>query len=1167
MKLQRLMHSRPNILRSTVVGCMLVCSLPSGAAPSTELAREFCTELEYVPGGFAIVTKASGQVRVGRVDALNQVFFKPSYRSHQPDVRSVTSGFHNGSTEQLALASPTANRVIFAPVDGTSTVPYFPRQPGPNGVSLYREGNGSPDRLLLHCLYGPASSSPPFPDDYLEATEGSNMGNPVLINEAAKNFDLDAMQPLYLDSIARREAVAGWYFPDGPRLLLLYDDNGKIGPTLGDPLPPETRFASNARRADGGLMVVGYVIGSKDVTLINIDTSSTPWQPVSPYRVDTLPFGVGSISAATGADAPNGLLITSDDGTGSAYGQIDESGGKIDIVQDFTSTPDKIIHGFLPVTGHGAILLEGDERGSSSFRFHVWDGSRFTLKDSGSLPPTLPAQTTFATLLWYDNEPLVDLDAKLLQLDVEPDWTNGAGPVPADLTRENYVDQGTGLANPLAITPSVPGQATHVLTNQLLDTCSLAVLQPNSALFTPPLRVEPASDNYNDAVLAEALANTDYEILYREDRPGAPWQTYTFAFGVGYSSSWQFYARHLGTGESGPIISRTYTFPAEGLLGMDSDKDAVPDFVEQWLGLDPNGGPDTDNDLQSDLEEILSSTNPGDSQDVTQTENRNPPFAGEGFLLIAQAFDATTGEASPGEQIQVRSMSSSILDNGKVENLTTPPALVGQLGAHLTVNTPIPHRHWAVLSSPVYFNLGTMASPPRNGREVFRLLQVPDLALPTVNPALSGTDLASDAQAWIDAAQVAYGTYHPADDISGIHPLDTAIAVIGEAALYDALLRLDPEIQDSLDVPQTIINPPHPYIPGYRQFTLFGERDGDAGRHPLTEPMIAALEADGLSFANLLTLIEVAANAATPEAEALRDVTTALYNHHVANSSTTPLMPLPLEVLRLLARQQPRPVEYDPMPGITEGDIIQAQTAITGILDQLPAAYRPITSITVEVGPPSLPDQAFGYTNISSGNPVVFLDSFGEIFTLDQGLGLAHGTRISALGYNDLTPPEGHEAIEPLGLTVLSVPMASNSDSNGNLLDDDWEEFFFGALGVVNPFDPHPVNGFSYLQLFLLGHDPRCEDPPPDESMVLLELSDPEVIILPNSNFGLRFEFPDIFFNNFAWSLSQSPDLQVFSEIPGAVFQSEGDNHYLVDVGAIYSGFERRFFRIEMALP
>jgi hypothetical protein len=1165
-----------HVLRLTWSLTALLVVNPLIASASTELPEEHFTALEFGAGNFALIDKATGQVRVGTVSVTQSTSFAPTMRTHQPDVSAVAAGFHNGVVEQLVLASPTANRAMFAPVDGSPTTPYFPRQPGPAGISLYRKGLFTPDRLLLHSLYGPASSSPPYEDDYLESTEDANLGSAVFNDEVGGLLDLAAVQPLYLDSKARREAAAVWDSLSAPTFLLIYDDSGSVDSTFSDPLPAGTKLATNVLDVASNLMVVGFVPGSKSLTLITIDTGVTPWEPVAPFPTDAVPFKVGTVAATSGlAGAPDGILLTSHDGTQAAFGEIVAGGTQVNILQTFTNSLGLQINALVPIPGRGIMRFEGPGGGrSTNFVYDAWKGAQFATKDFGVLPPVLPAQTSFATILWYDAEPLVNLNAKLLQLDTEPDWTNGTGALPAALTKETYVDQTTGLANPLAIAPPSPGGAVHVLTNQLLDTCSLAVLKHNAALLDPSLTVDPPSGSFDDTILIQALADSDYEILYREDRAGSTWRTYEFAFGIGYPSTWQFYAKHLSTGDTGPIASRTYTFPLANLLEMDADKDSVPDFVEQYLGLSATGGSDSDNDLQSDLEEIidlsaLDGDAPNDPNQFTPAASRNAPFAGEGFLLIAEAFDTTTGKASPGEAIEVRNMAGAVLDSANVEVLTSPPALVGELGANLTINTLTPQRHWAVLNSPIYFDLGTAPPEPRDGREVYRLLQVPNLALPTINPALVGNNLEADAQAWIAAAQAAYLIYEPVTAISELHPLDTTVSAIGEAALYDALLALDHGAQTALGVPQTIPadpGPPTPEIPGYSLFTLFGDRDGDAERTPFSEEMLVALESAGLSFANLLTLIEVEVNGVSPQALALRDVTDAIYDHHVANSDTTPLMPLPLDVLRLLVRGQAVPSDYDPMAGITPSDLTDARTAISAILTQLSTAYRPVSTITVEVGPPTVPGQAYGYTNINSTMPVVFLDQFGDLFTLDQGLGIAHTTLISVQGYTDVTGPAGHEAIEALVLTVLSIPQPSDTDANANLLDDDWEGFFFGGLGVVGPFDLHPANGFTYLQLFLIGHDPRCEDTP-SEALASLNFPVPEIVVLANSNYGLQFEFPDEYFDNFEWSLQESAGLMTFNDLTGAVFQALGGNHYVVDVGAAYSSFVRRFFRIGIALP
>lgn len=1141
-----------------VPAALLLLACPSPGAPSTDLPGEFYTGLEQSVGQFALVDKASGQIRIGTVTAGNSASFTGPFRTFQPDVTAVTSGFLSGGTEQVALSSITSNRVIFAPVDSSPTTVFFPQYPGPDGVALVRQNGAAIDRILLDSVYGPSALHA------LELTEKANLGTPAFIVDAAPLAPITSLQPHYLAANSRREAVCVSNASVSPRFLHVSDLGLVIGGRFSDPLPLGTRLATNIRNLANRLTVVGFVPGSATLTLITIDTIPTPWVSITPFPTDTVPFPVGNVAAAVGlAGAPNGLLITSQDGTQAAYAQVNAAGTMVNIVQNFTNSPGLLINAMVPVPGRGILRLEGPGGPSTDFIYGAWDGAQFANKDTGPLPSLLPPQTDFATILWYDGEPSIDPNAKLLQLDIEPDWANGTGPLPSALTRETFATSAGGLENPLLLALTPPTGATYVITNQLLEACSLAVLRPNSALLDPPLTVVPPSGNYDNPVLVDADSiETDYDIFFREDRAGVPWQQYEYAFGVGYPSTWLFYAKDKLTSATGPILSRAYSF-APTYSTFDSDNDGVPDFVEQWAGLDPNGGADSDGDLQSDMEEILQGTDPNDITDFEADPLlRDPPFIGEGFLLIAEALDTTIGEASPGETIEVRNMSSAVLDDDAVQVLAAPPVLVGQLGAPIKVLTPVSFRHWAVLNSPLYFGLGNVPSPPHDGREVYRLLQIPDIPLPVINPVLVGNDLDTDAAAWIAAAQAAYAAFEPVTSITDIRPLDTAVAVLGEAALHAAFLPIDP---GTLGFPTD-----------QSFFTLFGQRAADSERTPLSEAMVLALEVSGLSFNNLLAILDAQVAAAAN----LQTLVTAIYDWHVVHSDPAdvpnymPGLPLPLDVLRGLiigndlpfevAPDPPGPPNWDYRPAIAQPVVDAAKAELAAALALLPSAYRPVANWIIEIGPPTMPDQKYGYTNTGTLNPAVLLNQFGEFITLDQGLGLAHGTLISVQGYTDVTGPAGHDAIEAIAVAVQSVPLASDSDLNANLLDDKWEQFFFGAHGVVGPFDLHPVSGFTYLSYHLAGADPRDDSMDPPVINVLPP--DTTIVVLPNTNFGLEFEFPDIYFDAFDWGVEQSTDLQGFVNLPAAVVTPLGENQYEVDLGVAASSLVRNFFRLTIAL-
>ena len=1174
----------PPFLRSRLLtaGFALLGALSTGrAAPSTELPEEFYAALEFSVGRFVLVDKGTGQVRIGSVSGTNQVAFATPFRTYMPEVSGITTGLQGPGSEQVAISSTTKNRVVFAPLGGGASINYFPQHPGPSGLALVRETNFSPDRLLLDSRWGPGGAPT------LEMTEDANLGTPNFIDDASNLASMESLQPLYEAPNLRREAVIVWDTEGAtPRLLTLFDTAGFVGGTFAQDLPPGTRLASNVRDVANRLMVVGYVPGSPSLTLVTIDTVPTPWDADNsgnPYPVDAAPFPVREVSAVSGlgGGAPQGILITSEDGSQTALARIINGGTQLDIVQIFESNLAEGITGAVMIPGRGIMIFEGPAGRSTDYYFHSWTGAAFELQDKGTLPSLLPPQVEFATILWYDAEPLVDPDANLLRLDVEPDWSNGTGPLPAALTRETFAGTMEGLDNPVPIGLAPPSGATHVITNQLLPECSLSVLQPNSTILDPPLSVLPVSGNYDDPVLIEAdTADTIYDIFYRENRAGVPWRQFDFSFGVGYPSTWLFYAKHKVTGVTGPILIRTYTFDPAAYPFFDSDNDGVPDFVEQWALLDPNGGADSDNDLQSDMEELLDGNDPNDVNDFEPDATRSPPFIGQGFLLIAAATDTTTGRASPGEQIEVRNMSSAVLDYAPVEPLTSPVALAGELGAPLTVNTPVSFRHLAILNSPKYFDLGDTPTPPRDGREVYRALEIPVIPLPVINPVLSGTDLDADAADWIAAAQAAYAAYEPVDTITEITPLDTAVAVVVEAALYDALLALDPALQTSLGVPQDIPADPGPPVvpfkPGFELFTLFGDRDGDAERTDLSEAMLAALEADGLSFVNLLTQVE----SSIASAVNLQALVTALYDWHVVHSDPDdelnymPALPLPLDVLRGLVRGEdlpfeenpdpPGPPNWDYRPAALQPLVDSAKIELATALAELANAYRPVETWTIEVGPPTIPGQTYGFTNTGTLNPVALLDEFGEFVLLEQGLGLSFGAQYSVIGYTDVTGPAGHDAIEAIAVTVLSIPLASDNDLNGNLLDDKWEEFFFGAVGVVDAFDTHPTSGLTYLAYHLSGADPR--DDSTDEPSFDAPLPSIEIVILPNTNYGIQFAFPEEYFDAVDWGAEESADLITFNPIPGASVQALGGGLYVIDVGALLSGNMTQFFRLTMTL-
>jgi hypothetical protein len=150
---------------------------------------------------------------------------------------------------------------------------------------------------------------------------------------------------------------------------------------------------------------------------------------------------------------------------------------------------------------------------------------------------------------------------------------------------------------------------------------------------------------------------------------------------------------------------------------------------------------------------------------------------------------------------------------------------------------------------------------------------------------------------------------------------------------------------------------------------------------------------------------------------------------------------------------------------------------------------------------------------------------------------------------------------------VVSVPAATDTDLDGDLLDDEWEKFFFGDTASVSTYDTHPAHGYTYLQLFLIGHDPRdnCEEVP-QQPQVTPVPGDLSIDLLASGNYAISFSFPETYFDAFNFKVDQSGDLTQFSNLPVAGPVNTAENQYQINVGAPASSLPRNFFRLVMTL-
>jgi len=1158
-----------------IISTLILSATIAGAAPSTDLGQEIQIPLEQSKG-FVLINKANGDIRLVTSNGTGG-FTSSSYQSGMENITGGTSGFEESGSEVVVLSSPTANRIVRFNVDTHVLTSLFPKNTAPQFPANVRRTSPDPLRLILGNTYNNPKESMDF------------YASPVTdFSWEVSNETLTAvtqLQPFY-STLSGARYVAGVDAGKFSRMFV-YDNASPASVVFYGDVPRDMKLVTNVRRIDNVEIMIGFLPGESEILLMPmsappvLDPPSGGLPGFRRYMSADTKSPIASIAPASLDGSITGIFVTFADRADAIHFDIKADGNLLE-VQSFTSKNNEL-NGVVPILGGDVMQLLGTEaQWSEAYVQMTWDGSSWGVVDKSELaePAAAPA-TTFATLFWFSAEPLVDLNAQLLKYEVRPDWTSKsiASPIPAKIATESYLGQDTGLGNPILSVPSTPTGAHFLFTNQIQDSVSLSALDSTVALMTPPLSVNPGSGTYTQPVQVVALSDDDaYDIYYRPVGGFTGWRVYTSPFTVSYPQSWQFYAKNKLSGVNGPVITREFSFDVSDFKNFDSDGDGVPDFVEVAEKLDPLAGADSDSDGYSDLDEIINGSNPDDPTDTPPATPTSSPFNGEGFLLLAQAQDASGALASDGdpvkpsittdgEPITLCGMTSNRLASAPTEPLTTPASLSGQLAATLKVGTPVPVNEWLVLNAPQYFNLNGSDPEVRGGREIYHIIQRPQQSPPEIVVSLSGNNLSNDANLWKDKARTAYGSYEQVSTLTTLTPIDTAITVLAEASIYNALRVLTPSDQSALGVPQDQTTPT--IQPGYERFTLFGSREGDASRTPLSPAMRDALIQDGLSFKRLLE--ETVSRVSAPPSPNIIALTNELYAFHIAHSSPTapeadviPMLPLPLDVLRMVTRTGTVPTDY--IPASPPGRVTAAQAEMTTVLAGLASAYRPTATWTITVSPTSMPGERYAYINADNGHAALFYEPDGDLFSLDQGLGLATGTQFSVTGYTDVTAPSGYDGMELISLNLIFAPLASDDDANANLLADDWETFFFGATGVVSPFEKHPVNGYTYLQLYLIGADPR-DDAAPAEPIAILFPGKTTTVPLANGNMALNFEFPDAFVDAFEFVVQQSDSLAGFDDIPSAATVTKiGVNTYQIDVGPAASSGSRNFFRLYLRL-
>lgn len=1128
-----------------ILSTVLFAASAHATKPVSKLAAEWLIPHGSDPQAFTLVDTATGVVRPAYMKPSGAVVWRTPVATGVTNVSAVCAAVPASSGEAIAVTSVEANRVMFVNIDtSVALARVMPNLSGigPSGLALTVNG-GASELMVVSSQNG---SNPG------KAETHSNPATTANLNASASDALLyNGLQPL--SNPASPSSFSGFYSAStgsNTSTGVLIRSGTNVQRYNQTSHTGAYRFCPGVRTEAGAAsisIIFGHRPGTNEAAIIKVNSPIASAGTFTSTSV-TFPRAIGTVIPLLGGGygpLTDGFVAIAADGSRADWFRINTAGTAfISTSQSFTPSAGLALTGAIPLPGIGLLQIEGTTASgtSSTFRSFLWDGSGWVQQASGSLPSISATSLSPASLLFFSADPSVDESASLIGIQAVADWTRPLSypaPFPATIKRESFGSTSGGLSFTANHTVSAPAGASYIMTNQLEAAVSITALGGTNDLLSPELRINPPSGAYTDSVQVTAIYDAERQELFWRDSGSGAWTAWSGPIGVSYSRSIQFSLRSIATGVMGPIESRSYTFSAAQLADQDSDGDGVPDYVEQHFGLDAFGGPDHDADGWSDLDEILNGTNPANatSSPVSGT-SKNIATSG-GFLIAVSASNHSGTEIANSEEILVHATHGSLLDRNTVAAIS--PALPdgSTRGAILTSSTAVAADQLVALSTPLYFN---STGGTRTGRELRAFLASPQpLSFsPVFTP--SGTSLSADAAGWVTAAQAAAATMPIASARTLIRPADTAVAIL---------------IEDLVHRAASLVRPAFDPIPALSSFTFFPDRDSDRTCTSLESEDQELLRNAG--FDPRLALI-----LADSKKTAMSNAANQIYTRHANTSDANPGIAMPLDALRSLLRSGTLSTGYETAVGTT--DINNARNAYNQAISAIADSYRPSQSWTIEIvtSPPS----AGVYRRTSDSASIVLLDRYGKRIYLEQGLGLRPGTLFSVTGFTDTADENGMDTMEVTLASLTFAPSSSDNDSDGNLLDDDWERYFYGSTGQL-PFSTPHGSGYQLLQYFLDGIDPRSGVSPAGPPVALGPQSAAlQRATTPGHAFLLDFSFPAAYRSQFDFVLESSSSLTPgsFTAVAGSTVSLVSGNQFRATIPSTAATASSTFYRIVLRL-
>jgi hypothetical protein len=1010
---------------------------------------------------------ATGIARVGESVPAGTFSWGEPFDTGIAPITGVTGNVDIDGTDGWAITSDVANAVILLTADSLvpsmqtlSAIGIGPRLAAnpDSGLMLIHTENGAPDPVNVQRVIN-------LTDD-----------PPAVLNALSLNAAHSPLQFLAMPGTSTA-------------ILLSQVGNSR---QLKGLTPSGAMMQESPAVSVGGLMHI-----QTGVNDANSDPVVFLWNPggsnnVGVYRWDgtgltsvvanTLSFSAGLIQPV---DATT-VAVVAADGSAMIVASVNATGNFV-VGETFFANPGERLFGLFRFGANHRVIFSGDAADSrpESFRYQQLSGTTWVDSVNGTAPE-LPIPGELGTnVFFFSADPFVTSGASMLGGARFADWSAKADPLvamPPQVVESEFLGESSGLGNEQPESLSAPSGTGYVLTNQYRSGLSIGLAEGQSAVRRPALGVFPESGTYPRTI--EVTADFDSrrsEAWLRFGSAGA-WVPFPDQVLVAYTTEISVYVRDTVTGLSSPIVKRHYVIDAGELPDSDANGDGLPDFVRQAYGLDPLGPHDSSGNGISDFIEILLGHDPLNILDSPNPEDIPPYFSGFGLVMLGTALSPTGERFDHGHTLTARRMDNRLLARGTsmsgavdsdadgvsdVEEIlfgTDPqdadsvnpngsvaPAFYAALDrvAPLRGAQTVSANNGLLLHSATGFDVNN--GDPL-GREVVALLPPPEPRRPEISPISITGNLQIDAEAWRLAALNAYASFRPEPDLVELTPESTLRAVAVEAMMWNVLASLDPS-----------------GTPGQDAFTAFAWRTADTGRTPVTRAELQLLSQEGYPLNRLIEGADAYFDSTPPAG--LLTATEAVYLDHM-NNSVGDARALPLDTLRRFFAASPDAASLEAdLDGVLTPAEISAALVEAAVLTALASGLqRPFDTWTLVMSAHNslAPNR---YVRADSVEVELFHPG-GRSFRIDQGIGLAPGTEFEVHGFTDITGPDGHPGMEVLAMAFTGVPLASNNDADGNLLDDEWEEFYFGTTGL-DPFEVPSGKSHTLLQFFLEGLDPR----------------------------------------------------------------------------------------------